>query len=93
MNCGFICSYLSAIWSIGVYPSTTKSCKNWIASLLFGFANGLVVFLGSPAIGINISEHLLSMIPYLITLFVLIFFVGQANGPAANGEIYEKGER
>ncbi len=64
-----------------------------LASLLFGFANGLVVFLGSPAIGIDFSEQLLSMIPYVITLFVLIFFVGQANGPAANGEIYEKGER
>lgn len=64
-----------------------------LASLLFGFANGLVVFLGNPNIGINISEHLLSMIPYIITLLVLIFFVRHVNGPAANGEIYEKGER
>lgn len=64
-----------------------------LASLLFGFANGLVVFLGNPNIGIQVPESLLSMLPYLITLVVLVLFVGKANGPAANGLPYEKGER
>ncbi len=64
-----------------------------LASLLFGASTGLVVFLGNPNVGIHISENLLSMVPYIITLIVLVGFVGKANGPAANGEPYEKGER
>lgn len=64
-----------------------------LASILFGFSNGLVVFLGNPNIGIKVPESVLSMLPYLITLVVLVLFVGRANGPAANGVPYEKGER
>ena len=64
-----------------------------MASLLFGLFNGIVVFLGNPEIGIKVSEHLLSMIPYVVTIVVLILFVGKANGPAANGQPYEKGQR
>ncbi|KXZ39315.1 simple sugar transport system permease protein [Alkalithermobacter thermoalcaliphilus JW-YL-7 = DSM 7308] len=64
-----------------------------LASLLFGASTGLVVFLGGPDIGLEISENILSMVPYIITLIVLIAFVGNSNGPAANGLPYEKGER
>ncbi|OPJ55768.1 ABC transporter permease [Alkalithermobacter paradoxus] len=64
-----------------------------LASLLFGASTGLTVFLGGPDIGLNVSENILSMIPYIITLIVLIVFVGKSNGPAANGLPYEKGER
>ncbi|SHJ60441.1 ABC transporter permease [Tepidibacter formicigenes] len=64
-----------------------------LASLLFGASTGLVVFLGNPNIGFTVSENLLSMVPYIITIIVLILFVGKANGPAANGQPYEKGER
>lgn len=64
-----------------------------LASLLFGASTGLVVFLGNPSVGFSVSENLLSMVPYLITLIVLVLFVGKGNGPAANGQIYEKGER
>ena len=64
-----------------------------LASLLFGASTGLVVFLGNPEIGFNVSENLLSMVPYIITLIVLVSFVGKSNGPAANGQSYEKGER
>lgn len=64
-----------------------------LASLLFGASTGLSIFLGNPEIGLNVSENILSMAPYIITLVVLILFVGNANGPAANGKPYEKGER
>lgn len=60
------------------------------ACLLFGAAQGLVVYLGGTAI--NIPSTLLAMAPYIITLLVLIFVVGEANGPSANGLSYEKNQ-
>lgn len=58
--------------------------------LLFGAAQGLEVYLGGTSLGI--SSQLLAMLPYIITLVVLIVFVGGASGPAANGLIYEKNQ-
>jgi simple sugar transport system permease protein len=55
--------------------------------LLFGAAQGLTVYLGGT--GLGISSQILAMVPYLITLLVLMVFVGEANGPAANGLQYE----
>ena len=59
-----------------------------LACLLFGFAQGLSVFLGS--IGIKIDTNLLSMIPYAITLLVLIIFVKGSRAPSADGIPYER---
>lgn len=56
--------------------------------LLFGAAQGLVVYLGSTSL--EISSQLLAMLPYIITLVILMGFVGEARGPAANGIPYEK---
>lgn len=58
------------------------------ACLLFGFAQGLSVFLGSQ--GIKIDTNLLSMIPYVITLIVLIAFVKGSRAPSADGIPYER---
>ncbi|MCR1898506.1 ABC transporter permease [Irregularibacter muris] len=58
------------------------------ACLLFGATQGLVVFLGSTAI--KVSDQLLSLLPYVITLAILMGFVGRASAPAASGEPYEK---
>ncbi|KXG78877.1 ABC transporter permease [Thermotalea metallivorans] len=63
------------------------------ACLLFGATTGIQIYLGSPQVGLNISANLLSMIPYVITLVVLMGFVGKAVAPAADGIPYEKGER
>lgn len=58
--------------------------------LLFGAAQGLVVYLGGTSL--NVSSQLLAMMPYVITLIVLMVFVGEASGPAANGDPYEKNQ-
>lgn len=44
--------------------------------LLFGAAQGLVVYLGGT--NIEISSQLLAMLPYIITLVILMGFVGEA---------------
>lgn len=58
------------------------------ACLLFGAAQGLSVFLGNK--GIKIDPNLLSMLPYVITIIVLLAFVKGVKAPAANGQPYEK---
>ena len=39
------------------------------------------------------KKFLLSMIPYVITLIVLVLFVKSSKAPAALGNPYKKGER
>ena len=56
--------------------------------LLFGAAQGFVIYLGGTSI--EISSQILAMIPYVMTLLVLIFFVGRSSGPSANGDPYLK---
>lgn len=58
------------------------------ACLIFGMAQALVIFMGGTSI--SISTELLSMLPYLLTLIILLGFVGSANAPAADGQPYEK---
>lgn len=58
------------------------------ACLMFGFAQALVVQLGKGNLGIN--TKLLAMIPYLLTLAVLILMHGKSNAPKADGVPYIK---
>lgn len=58
-----------------------------LGCLLFGLAQGLVVFLGGGKL--PVSEQLLSTLPYVITLVVLLFSRSSA-GPKANGVNYVK---
>ena len=55
----------------------------FVGCLLFGFCNGVKSLLGGSNL---ISPNLLSMIPYIVTLLTLIFFVGTGHVPAANGK-------
>lgn len=56
-----------------------------VGCLIFGLCNGLKALLG----GSNaISPDLLSMIPYIVTLLTLIFFVGAGHVPVANGKVF-----
>ena len=53
-----------------------------LGCLLFGFCSGLKVVLGGSS---GVSMQLISMIPYVVTVIVLILFVGKSRVPSANG--------
>lgn len=59
------------------------------ACLLFGFAQGLVVFLGGKDT-IAVSSQVWAMLPYIITLVILIGVVGKSEAPSADGVPFEK---
>ncbi|MDR1246071.1 MAG: ABC transporter permease [Clostridiales Family XIII bacterium] len=59
-----------------------------LACMLFGFCKSLSLSLGNPKFELSVSVHLLSMIPYVITLLVLLF-IGKSHAPAASGKIYD----
>ena len=58
-----------------------------IGCLVFGFCSGLKVILGGSA---SANMQLISMIPYVVTVIVLILFVGKSRVPAASGKPYVK---
>lgn len=57
------------------------------ACLLFGFCSGVKALLTTNNV---ISPHIISMIPYVVTILALVFFVGKAHTPAANGKPFVK---
>ena len=61
------------------------------ACLLFGCAQALVVILGGGVV--PIPSEILACLPYVLTLVVLVLFVGRSVAPAADGVPYEKGSR
>lgn len=61
------------------------------ACLLFGFAEALVIVLGGG--NFAIPSEILAMLPYVLTIVVLILFVGRSVAPKADGLPYEKGSR
>lgn len=61
------------------------------ACLIFGFTQALVVFLGGGNIGV--PTEIIAMLPYIITILILVIFVGKSVAPKADGVPYEKGKR
>ena len=61
------------------------------ACMLFGFTQALVIMLGGGAV--PIPSQILSMLPYVMTILVLVFFVGGSVAPKADGVPYIKGNR
>lgn len=59
------------------------------ACLLFGFAQVLVVMLGGG--NIPVDAKILSMIPYVLTLVVLVIMRGKSVAPKADGVPFERG--
>ncbi|QUY64073.1 ABC transporter permease [Helcococcus kunzii] len=59
------------------------------AAILFGFAQALTVILGGKSV---IPSEFISMIPYVLTLVVLVF-LGKSEAPKADGVPYVKGAR
>ncbi|MDY3117980.1 MAG: ABC transporter permease [Peptoniphilus sp.] len=78
---GFIA--LAAVIFGGWKPHTTL-----LACLLFGAAEGLVIFMGSTSL--TVAPDLLNMLPYIITMIAMVVFVGEARGPGANGIPYKR---
>jgi simple sugar transport system permease protein len=60
-------------------PETTL-----LACLFFGFSQALVIFIGGNT-NIHISSQLLSIMPYLLTILVLILFVKDMAAPRSLG--------
>lgn len=63
----------------------------YLACLIFGLAQALTVVLGGGSI--VIPSALLAMLPYVLTIVILILFVGRSAAPKADGIAYEKGKR
>ncbi len=63
----------------------------YLACLIFGLAQALTVVLGGGSI--VIPSALLAMLPYVLTIVILILFVGRSAAPKADGVAYEKGKR
>lgn len=61
------------------------------ACLLFGFAQALTIILGGG--NFAVPSQILSMLPYVLTIVILILFVGRSVAPKADGVAYEKGAR
>ena len=62
-----------------------KPLNTLMACLFFGFCQGLVIFLGGQE-NLQISCQLLSILPYIMTIFVLIGFVKNMDAPRALGQ-------
>lgn len=61
------------------------------ACLLFGFTQALVIMLGGG--DFVVPSQILAMLPYAMTIIVLVLFVGRSVAPKADGVPYIKGSR
>lgn len=61
------------------------------ACLLFGFAQALTIMLGGGKFAV--PSQILAMLPYVLTIVILVIFVGRSSAPKASGEPYQKGSR
>ena len=61
------------------------------ACMLFGFTQALSIVLGGGAIAV--PSQILAMLPYVMTIVVLVLFVGRSVAPKADGVPYVKGQR
>ncbi|MFA6236333.1 MAG: ABC transporter permease [Bacteriovorax sp.] len=62
-----------------------RPVQTTLACLFFGFSQALVIFIGGRE-DIQISSQLLSILPYALTLVVLVGFMGKTTAPSALGE-------
>ncbi len=59
--------------------------KTTLACLFFGACDGIKTLLSSANL---VSANLLSLLPYVITIIILIVFINEQSVPAANGKKY-----
>ncbi len=60
-----------------------------LACLLFGSAKGFEIFLGAK--GVPVPGDILAMLPYVLTIVILVGVVGKTTPPKAIGKIFDKG--
>lgn len=60
------------------------------AALFFGFAQSLSIIGAQLPVISSVPPVLLQIAPYVLTIIVLVAFLGQASGPKANGRNYIK---
>ncbi|MCZ0716999.1 ABC transporter permease [Aerococcus kribbianus] len=61
-----------------------------VAAFFFGFAQSLSIIGGQLPVINQIPSVYLQILPYVITIIVLVLFLGRASGPKANGQNYIK---
>jgi simple sugar transport system permease protein len=61
-----------------------------LACLIFGGAKGVEIFMGAK--GVPIPSSLLATLPYILTIVILVGWVGRSQPPASIGKIFDKGE-
>ena len=69
-----------------------KPIGAYLACLLFGFSQALFVIFGGGN-SVLIPPTILAMLPYVLTILILILFVGRSAAPKSSGQPYQKGER
>jgi simple sugar transport system permease protein len=62
-----------------------KPVQTSMACLFFGFSQALVIFIGGQE-NFHFSSQLLSILPYVLTIIVLVSFMGKTTAPTALGE-------
>ena len=62
-----------------------RPVQTTLACIFFGFSQALVIFIGGLE-DIHVSSQLLSILPYIMTLFILVGFMGKTTSPSALGE-------
>lgn len=66
-----------------------KPVNVYASCLFFGLAQAIVIQFGGSLV---LSSQLLAMLPYILTIIVLVAFVGRSTAPKASGVPYEKGK-
>ncbi len=108
ITCGVLAGIGGAYLSIGdinMFSRDMVAGRGYIAlaALIFGGWNPLGVYLGSLLFGFaqalqirlqvfEIPVHFVEMLPYIVTLLVLIVYRNRARGPIAAGKHFRRGE-
>jgi len=69
-----------------------KPVGAFLACLLFGFAQALVIFFGQYE-NFFFPIEFLNMLPYVMTIIILVYFVGKSAAPSSDGVPFEKEQK
>ena len=85
ISCGMLCglagSYLSIVLAATIFGGWNP-LGSFFASLLFAFSQAIRIIME-----FDIPEQFLQMLPYVLTMIVLVLAGGKSKGPQASGDI------